>query len=95
MLEIKHRRKWKKYIKAGKAWWALHQIRQHLKLRPLTNAFYRYRKEQSRKWKEEALKLWKPVEKYHRGILILNETININFRQERIIHAKHLKGGRG
>lgn len=93
-LEIKHRRKWRRYIKAGKARWQLQQTLHHLKRRPLTKRFFEYRKEQYKAWKTKALELWKPLEKYHQGILILNETININFRQERIIHEKHLRGGR-
>jgi hypothetical protein len=93
-LEIIYRQKWRKYIKAGDARWKLQQALRHLKVRPLTKAFYKYRKEQFRSWKAQALKLWKKLEKTHRGILILEETININFRQERIMHEKHLKGKR-
>lgn len=85
-LEIIYRRKWRKYIKAGDARWKLQKALRHLKVRPLTKAFYKYRKEQFRTWKARALKLWKKLEKTHRGILILEETININFRQERIMH---------
>lgn len=91
-LEIIYRRKWREYIKAGKARWQLQQALHHLKCRPLTKPFYKYRKEQFRTWKAKALKLWKRLEKTHRGILILQETININFRQERMIHEKHLRG---
>ncbi len=90
-LEIIYRRKWRKYIKAGDTRWKLQQALRHLKVRPLTKAFYKYRKEQFRTWKARALKLWKKLEKTHRGILILEETININFRQERILHEKHLR----
>jgi hypothetical protein len=90
-LEIIYRRKWRKYIKAGDARWKLQLALRHLKARPLTKAFYKYRKEQFRTWKAQALKLWKQLEKTHRGILILEETININFRQERIMHEKHLR----
>lgn len=91
-LEIICRRKWREYIKAGDARWKLQQALHHLKCRPLTKPFYKYRKEQFRAWKAKALKLWKRLEKTHRGILILEETININFRQERMIHEKHLMG---
>jgi len=90
-LEIIYRRKWRKYIQAGDARWKLQKALRHLKVRPLTKAFYKYRKEQFRTWKARALTLWKKLEKTHYGILILEETININFRQERIMHQKHLK----
>ncbi|PMD32292.1 hypothetical protein L207DRAFT_590586 [Hyaloscypha variabilis F] len=90
-LEIIYRRKWREYNKAGNARWKLQQVLHHLKRRPLTKPFYKYRKEQFREWKAKALKLWKRLEKTHRGILILDSTININFRQERMIHEKHLK----
>jgi hypothetical protein len=93
-LEIIYRRKWRKYIKAGRARWQLQQALHHLKCRPLTKAFYKYRKEQFRYWKAKGLRLWKRLEKTHRGFLILEETININFRQERIIHEKKLGGER-
>jgi hypothetical protein len=45
-LEIIYRRKWREYIKAGKARWQLQQALHHLKCRPLTKPFYKYRKEQ-------------------------------------------------
>jgi hypothetical protein len=93
-LEIIYRRKWRKYIKAGQARWQLQQALHRLKCRPLTNAFYKYRKEQFRTWKTKGLRLWKRLEKTHRGIMILEGTININFLQERIIHEKKLGAGR-
>jgi hypothetical protein len=93
-LEIIYRRKWREYIKAGDARWKLQQALHHLKCRPLTKPFYKYRKEQFRAWKAKALKLWRRLEERHRGLLILEETININFRQERMIHEKHLMGRR-
>jgi hypothetical protein len=91
-LEIIYRRKWRKYIEAGRARWQLQQAIHHLKCRPLTKAFYNYRKEQFKTWKATGLRLWKRLEKTHRGILILDGTININFRQERVIHEKNLEG---
>ncbi|KAE9372908.1 hypothetical protein N431DRAFT_246303 [Stipitochalara longipes BDJ] len=93
-LEIIYRRKWREYNKAGNARWKLQQVLHHLKRRPLTKPFYKYRKNQFREWKAKALKLWKRLEKTHRGILVLESTININFRQERMIHEKYLKGKR-
>jgi hypothetical protein len=54
--------------------------------------FCAYRKKQFEKWKKEALRRWKRLEKTHLGILILDETINLNFRQERMIYEKKLGG---
>ncbi|KAE8443678.1 hypothetical protein EG329_001450 [Mollisiaceae sp. DMI_Dod_QoI] len=89
---IVHRRRWKEYVKAGEARWKLQQVLRRLRSRPLTKAFYEYRRKQFILWKEKALRTWKKLEKIQRGILILDETININFRQERMIYAKKLRG---
>ena len=58
----------------------------------MTKKFYKYREKQFNQWKVEALKRWKTLEKTHRGCLILDETININFMQERMIYEKKLGG---
>ena len=50
------------------------------------------RNKQYKVWKEKALKSWERLEKTHLGVSILDETININFRQERIIYEKNLGG---
>jgi hypothetical protein len=52
--------------------------------------FHEYRKKQFENWKNKALGRWKRLEKTHLGILILDETINLNFRQERMIYEKKL-----
>lgn len=90
LLEIVHRRKWKKYLKAGEGRWKLQKV---LRRRTLTKAFYKYRKHQYRLWKEKALRTWKKLEKLHQGTTILEDTININFSQERMIYAKELRSG--
>ena len=90
-LEVIYRGKWRKYIVAGKARFELQKVIHSLKVQPLTEKFYKYRKQQFRSWKENALKLWKRLEKYHRGMLILDETIKINFRQERVMWEHHLR----
>jgi len=38
------------------------------------------------------LRRWKRLEKMHRGVAVLDETINLNFRQERMIWEKKLGG---
>ncbi|KAH7333062.1 hypothetical protein BKA65DRAFT_596682 [Rhexocercosporidium sp. MPI-PUGE-AT-0058] len=91
-LEIIRRQKWTTYIEAGEARWKLQKILRRLRIRPLTKAFYQYRNKQYKVWKEKALKSWKRLEKTHLGVCILDETININFRQERIIYEKKLGG---
>ncbi|KAH6706592.1 hypothetical protein BKA61DRAFT_141061 [Leptodontidium sp. MPI-SDFR-AT-0119] len=91
-LERIRRQKWNAYIEAGEARWKLQKIRRRLRTRPLTKAFSQYRNKQYQVWKEKALKAWKRLEKTHLGVSILDETININFRQERIIYEKKLGG---
>ncbi|KAG4433759.1 hypothetical protein IFR05_010758 [Cadophora sp. M221] len=91
-LERIRRQKWNAYIEAGEARWKLQKICRRLRTRPLTKAFYQYRNKQYQVWKEKALKAWKRLEKTHLGVSILDETININFRQERIIYEKKLGG---
>jgi hypothetical protein len=58
----------------------------------MTKRFHEYRKKQFETWKKKALRRWKRLEKTHLGILILDETINLNFRQERMIYEKKLGG---
>jgi hypothetical protein len=58
----------------------------------MTKRYHEYRKKQFETWKKEALRRWKRLEKTHLGILILDETINLNFRQERMIYEKKLGG---
>jgi hypothetical protein len=91
VLEVIRRGKWRTYLKAGEARWKLQQAIRKLKARPLTKAFLKYRKGQMKKWKQKALRAWERLEKTHIGVLILDETININFRQERIIYGKKLR----
>jgi len=91
LVEIIRRRKWKQYLKAGEARWKLQKVLRRLKSSPKTKAFYEYRKKQYDLWKDKALRTWKELEKIHRGVLILDETININFRQERMIYDKKLR----
>ncbi|KAH7382081.1 hypothetical protein BKA64DRAFT_713320 [Cadophora sp. MPI-SDFR-AT-0126] len=91
-LEKIRRQKWNTYIQAGKARWKLQKILRRLRVRPLTKAFYEYRNKQYKDWNKKALKSWKRLEKTHLGVSILDETININFRQERIIYEKKLGG---
>tara|TARA_R110002060_G_scaffold24857_1_gene33847 strand:- start:530 stop:868 length:339 start_codon:yes stop_codon:yes gene_type:complete len=91
-LERIRRQKWNTYIQAGEARWKLQKILRRLRIRPLTKAFYEYRNKQYKVWKEKALKSWERLEKTHLGVSILDETININFRQERIIYEKNLGG---
>ncbi|PVH74681.1 hypothetical protein DL98DRAFT_593884 [Cadophora sp. DSE1049] len=91
-LEGIRRQKWNTYIQAGEARWKLQKILRRLRVRPLTKAFYEYRNKQYKVWKKKALKSWKRLEKTHLGVSILDQTININFRQERIIYEKKLGG---
>ncbi|KUJ13649.1 uncharacterized protein LY89DRAFT_144487 [Mollisia scopiformis] len=91
LVEIIHRRTWKRYLKAGKARWQLQKVIGRHTSRSLTKAFFEHRKKQFTAWKTKALRAWKKLEKVHRGTLILDETININFRQERMIYAKKLR----
>ncbi|CZR69857.1 uncharacterized protein PAC_19757 [Phialocephala subalpina] len=91
LIEIVRRRKWKKYLKAGEARWKLQNVVRRLKSRPLSKKFYEFQKKQFDESKEKALRSWKKLEKVHQGTLILDETININFRQERMIYAKKLR----
>ena len=58
----------------------------------MTKRYHEYRKKQFQMWKKEALRRWKRLEKTHLGILMLDETINLNFRQERMIYEKKLGG---
>jgi hypothetical protein len=94
VLEDIRRRKWRKYIEAGEARWKLQQLLHRLRVRSwtMTKRYHEYRKKQFETWKKKALRRWKRLEKTHLGILILDETINLNFRQERMIYEKKLGG---
>ncbi|XMA15197.1 hypothetical protein WAI453_007988 [Rhynchosporium graminicola] len=92
-LEKIRRQKWKTYLEAGEARFKLQKILRRLRVRPLTKAFYQYRRKQYGFWKEEALKSWKRLEKTHVGIRILDETIDINVRQEGMIYKNIEKNG--
>ncbi|CZT04841.1 uncharacterized protein RAG0_11150 [Rhynchosporium agropyri] len=94
-LEKIRRQKWKTYLEAGEARFKLQKILRRLRVRPLTRAFYQYRMKQYGFWKEEALKSWKRLEKTHVGIRILDETIDINVRQEGMIYKNIEKNGLG
>ncbi|KAL2065929.1 hypothetical protein VTL71DRAFT_3599 [Oculimacula yallundae] len=85
-LEKIRRQKWKTYLEAGEARWKLQKILRRLRIHPLTKAFCQYRKKQYDVWKDKALKSWKRFEKTHHGISLLDETININVRQEGLIY---------
>jgi hypothetical protein len=94
VLEMTRRRKWKKYIEAGKARWNLQQVQHKLRVCPSTKEFYNYRKKQYRYWKREALHRWKGLEKVHRGVVFLDKKINSNFSMERMIYKESLDGVR-
>jgi hypothetical protein len=55
-----------------------------------TKPFFEFRKKQYENAKIEALRLWKRLEKLHLGLKVLDEAIDVNFRQERIIYKKML-----
>ncbi|KAJ5040223.1 uncharacterized protein L3040_005885 [Drepanopeziza brunnea f. sp. 'multigermtubi'] len=93
-LEIILRRRWKTYLEAGEARFKLQKLVRRLRARPVTEAYFKYRNKQYKTWKGKALASWKRLEKMHSGVLILDATININFRQERIIYEKELGGQR-
>jgi hypothetical protein len=55
---------------------------------------------QFKREQEKAFKLWKKVEKYQIGCMVLDSTVDINFWQERVLWEKRLvaeeeKGGVG
>ncbi|KAI9050255.1 hypothetical protein LZ554_005423 [Drepanopeziza brunnea f. sp. 'monogermtubi'] len=93
-LEIILRRRWKTYLEAGEARFKLQKLVRRLRVQPVTEAYFKYRNKQYKTWKGKALASWKRLEKMHSGVLILDATININFRQERIIYEKELGGPR-
>jgi hypothetical protein len=64
-----------------------------MRSKPFTKAFYEYRKSQYATWKRKALKSWQRLEKLHLGMRVLDEAIDINFRQERMVYEKKLGGG--
>ncbi|CAL3968319.1 unnamed protein product [Diplocarpon coronariae] len=86
------RRKWRTYLAAGEARFKLQNAVRRLRVRAPTRAFYEFRQQQYRDWKAKALRAWRKLEKTHLGVVVLDATIGINFRQERMIYEKRLRG---
>ena len=92
-MERVKRIKWKKYLEEGKTRW---QLQRYIRrMRPVAKEIPRlieYRNVQLQRSDEMALKRWKRLEKLHLGLRVLDEAIDLNFRQERIIFEKKLGG---
>ncbi len=86
-----HHSKFISYLPAAHARFALHQIlERHRPGKTIAPKFYQYRKRQFEKWDREALARWKKLERVQWGMEVLNETLGLNFRQERLLYRKRL-----
>lgn len=92
-LERVKRAQWKTYLRAGEKRYKFQKyLTKHRLYRTTRPKLYKYRKTQYKKWKDEALQEWKVLEKLHLGVRILDATIHLNFRMERLLYEKKLGG---
>lgn len=94
-MERVKRRRWKKYLRAGhKRWQYQREERNMRRGAHRTPELYAHKKALHEKWDKKAFKRWQRLEKLHLGLRVLDETIDLNFRQERIIYEFRLDGRR-
>jgi len=94
-MERVKRRRWKKYIRAGHKRW--HYQREERNMRGVAHRSpkrYARHKALHEKWDKKAFKRWQRLERLHLGLRVLDETIDLNFRQERLIYEFRLDGRR-
>jgi len=93
-MEFVRRRKWRSYIKAGRARYQLQREIRKLKVRvrhqSIGTKFFDYRMALYETWKEKAFRAWEKLEKIQVSMNVLDEAIHINFRQEKMIYRKRL-----
>jgi len=91
-LEALRRRRWKQYLRAGKARWQLSIALQKLRQRPAstTAAFYQHRLRQQKRWKEKALRAMRKLDVVIEGTDYLDKTMSAIFKVEREVYEKYL-----
>lgn len=84
---------WREYIDAGRKRYQFQRyLKRHRHIRRSHRQFYKFQRQQYEKWKDAALEKWKILEKMHLGVRVLDETIHLNFRMERLLYERHLGG---
>ncbi len=93
-MEFVRRRKWRSYIKAGRARYQLQKevrkLRVRLRRESVGPKFVQHRTTLYEVWKEKAFRAWEKLEKVQVAMKVLDEAIHINFRQERMTYRKRL-----
>lgn len=84
---------WRSYLGAGKKRYQFQKwLRKHPSHKRTTPLFYKFQRRQYKMWKEKAFSKWSLLEKVHLGIRVIDETIHLNFRMERLLYEKRLGG---